>query len=64
MSMKKYKCDRCGFIKEQNTNHYGKTWSWGRYNVCPKCPPYAKYSEFGGQTIWTCMEKETIKEAT
>ena len=54
---KKYKCKRCGHITTQNTNHYGETYSWGRCNVCPSCPPYAKYPEFGGGTVWLCMEK-------
>lgn len=53
---KRYRCDRCGHVSQQQTNHYGKTWSWGRVNVCPKCPPYAKYPQFGGQTVWTCIE--------
>jgi hypothetical protein len=26
--------------------------------VCPRCPPHAKYPEFGGQTIWECIERE------
>ena len=60
---KKYKCKRCGHIKEQKTNHYGNTWSWERYNVCPKCPPFAKYPEYGGQTIWICMEKEVKNDS-
>lgn len=53
-----YKCDRCGFIKEQQTNHRGKTWSVGHYNTCPQCPPFAKYPEFGGHTSWTCVEEQ------
>ena len=60
MSIKKYRCSRCGFEKEMQTNHYGTTWSWGYYNTCPVCPPCAKYPEFGGQTIWECVEKPLI----
>jgi hypothetical protein len=55
---KKYKCDACGFETMQSTNHYGPTWSWGHVNTCPKCPPFKKYPEFGGQTTWTCLETE------
>jgi hypothetical protein len=25
-------------------------------NCCPKCPPWAKYPEFGGSTVWECVE--------
>lgn len=49
---KVYKCSQCGHESVQNTNHRGPTWSWERVNVCPSCPPYKKYAEFGGQTIW------------
>lgn len=53
---KKYKCSRCGFVKEIDTNHYGPCWSIGHFNCCPACPPWAKYPEFGGRTVWECME--------
>ena len=53
---KKYRCKRCGFETVQATNHYGNTWSFGRTGACPKCPPWAKYSEFGGRTVWECIE--------
>lgn len=56
-TMKKYACRRCGHVTEQRTNHYGPTWSSGRYNTCPKCPPWAKYAEFGGSTVWDCLEQ-------
>lgn len=56
---KRYKCRRCGQIVTQNTNHFGPTWSVGRFNTCPNCPPWAKYSEFGGQTIWDCIDNPT-----
>lgn len=55
---KDYKCRRCGHVMKIETNHYGPCWSFDRVNVCPKCPPWAKYMEFGGQTIWDCQEKE------
>jgi hypothetical protein len=58
MTAKRYKCNRCGHVVEQATNHYGPTWSFDRVGCCPKCPPWAKYGEFGGQTTWTCMEVE------
>jgi len=57
ITSKKYKCDRCGHIEEKSTNHYGDTWSSGRFNTCPQCPPWAKYPEFGGATTWTCLEE-------
>ena len=53
---KRYRCRRCKHEKTQTTNHHGPTWSWGRVNTCPKCPPHAKYPEFGGQTVWDCMD--------
>jgi len=56
IKFKKYKCKKCGFEKEIDTNHYGECYSWGRVNCCPECPPYAKYPEFGGSTTWICME--------
>lgn len=59
---KKYKCRKCGHISTQTTNHTGPTWSWGRVNTCPACPPFEKYPELGGQTAWDCMESE--KEVT
>jgi hypothetical protein len=55
---KAYRCTRCGCITQQTTNHYGPTWSFGRVNVCPQCPPYAKYPEFGGGTLWECLDLE------
>lgn len=58
ITFKKYKCKRCEHEKEIDTNHYGECYSWGRYNTCPACPPYAKYSEFGGSTTWICMESK------
>jgi hypothetical protein len=55
---KRYTCTRCGFETVQSTNHYGPTWSWGRVNACPACPPWAKYTEYGGQTFWRCLEED------
>jgi NAD-dependent SIR2 family protein deacetylase len=52
---KTYKCTKCGYQQKITTNHYGNCWSFGRVNTCPKCPPYAKYPEFGGQTVWECV---------
>ncbi len=58
---KRYACARCGCVSEQVTNHYGETWSWGHVNACPDCPPWAKYPEFGGSTLWKCLEVEAAK---
>lgn len=58
---KQYKCTQCGNEVSQATNHYGPTWSYDRFNTCTKCPPYKKYQEFGGQTVWECMETESEK---
>jgi hypothetical protein len=57
ISSKKYKCIRCGHVTVQSTNHYGSTWSFGHSNTCPECPPWAKYPEYGGSTVWECLEK-------
>ena len=54
-SEKQYRCTRCGHVANIVTNHYGPTWSWGHVNCCPECPPWAKYPEFGGATIWECI---------
>ena len=62
LTYKKYACTRCGKVVSQRTNHYGKTWSFGRVNTCPDCPPWAKYSEFGGGTVWVCLEVEGREE--
>ncbi len=58
ITTKRYRCTRCGHLATQQTNHFGPTWSWNRRNVCPTCPPYAKYPEFGGMTNWECIDKE------
>ena len=55
MSLKQYRCQRCGHVTEQNTNHYLQTYSSGHFNTCEKCPPWAKYPEFGGCTVWDCI---------
>jgi DNA-directed RNA polymerase subunit RPC12/RpoP len=57
MTLKRYACKSCGHETTQSTNHYGSTWSEGRYNTCPNCPPHAKYPEYGGATIWLCLEQ-------
>lgn len=54
---KVYKCKRCGRESKQKTNHYGNTWSWGHHNCCPGCPPWAKYPEFGGSTVWVFVRE-------
>ena len=62
ITSKKYKCDRCGYVVTQETNHYGPTWSFGSVNTCPACPPWSKYTWLGGQTTWTCIETEPVKK--
>jgi len=62
ISEKSYRCTRCGCVSRQSTNHYGPTWSFGRYNTCPACPPWAKYMEFGGQTRWECLDKDEMSK--
>jgi hypothetical protein len=48
-----YKCRRCGHHSLQKTNHKNiPTWSHDRFGTCPKCPPFAKYPEYGGMTAW------------
>ncbi len=56
-TLKEYRCTKCGYIETQRTNHYGNTWSVGHYSTCPRCPPHAKYPEFGGATVWECVDK-------
>ena len=57
-SEKQYRCTRCGHVKKIKTNHFGSCWSYGHFNCCPVCPPWAKYPEFGGSTTWECLDKE------
>lgn len=59
LSDKRYRCRDCGHETVQSTNHTGPTWSWGRVSVCPKCPPYKKYPEFGGVTHWDYVGEMT-----
>lgn len=47
---KKYKCKECGHETTQSTNHYGETYSLGRVNICPNCPPYKR------PNTWECLE--------
>jgi hypothetical protein len=54
---KYYKCTQCGHVQKIKTNHFDICWSFGHWNCCPNCPPWAKYPEFGGKTIWECQEK-------
>lgn len=48
---KRYRCQECGHEIEQDTNHYGHTYSWGSYNTCPTCPPYKR------PNTWVCCEE-------
>ena len=52
-----YKCARCGHEVTQRTNHKGETYGLGHYNTCPKCPPWAKYPEFGGSQRWVYVRE-------
>ena len=49
MTKKPYKCAACGYEKQIETNHFGKCYSWGSYNRCPKCPPLQI-------TVWLCVD--------
>lgn len=60
---KTYECSECGHRVKQKTNHHGSTWSCGRVNACPKCPPFRKYPEYGGQTVWKCIDEPPVAEA-
>ena len=59
-TFKNYECTECGHQTKQRTNHWGNTYSWGRYNTCPKCPPYKKYPEYGGSTVWKCLDQQKL----
>lgn len=59
ISVKKlYECKECGHQEQIETNHYGSCWSVDHFNTCKKCPPFKKYPEFGGKTIWICQETD------
>lgn len=55
---KEYACETCGFTQLQKTNHYSNTYSFGNFSVCPVCPPFEKYPQYGGQTVWVCQEEK------
>ncbi len=59
---KTYRCSKCRATTIQTTNHYGPTYSVGHHNCCPKCPPWAKYPEFGGSTTWICLDLPPVHE--
>ncbi len=63
-TIKRYICKRCETISLQKTNHFGNTYSVGRFNTCSNCPPWAKYPEYGGSTTWICLEINHEAEAT
>lgn len=62
-SAKLYRCTQCGHVTTQTTNHTGSTWSWGRVNTCPTCPPHAKYPEYGGATVWEFVSEAPEDDA-
>lgn len=51
LSWKTYRCKECGHKTEQQTNHFGETYSWFNSNACPSCPPFKR------PTTWVCAEK-------
>lgn len=57
-----YKCSQCDCETIQKTNHNGSTYSAGRFNCCPQCPPYKKYPGFGGSTVWLYQYPVESKE--
>lgn len=59
-SEKMYRCVRCGHTQKIRTNHYGPCVSWGHFNCCPNCPPWAKYPEFGSVTTWKCLDAPPV----
>lgn len=62
ITFKTYYCSECKYEKQIDTNHFGECYSWGRYNTCPKCPPYKKYPEFGGGSIWKLKKNDNGKK--
>ncbi len=50
ITSKNYQCKECGYEKNQRTNHYGNTYSFGNYSTCPKCPPWKR------PNVWICTE--------
>lgn len=62
VTVKRYRCSQCGHVQPIPTNHYGPCWSFNRYNTCPKCPPFRKYPEYSGQTIWYCLDLPVIQD--
>lgn len=62
ITYKEYYCKNCKednnklTIKQIQTNHYGKVYTGTTYLNCPVCPPYKKYSWYGGSTTWVCNE--------
>jgi len=56
-SRKRYFCNECGHQVTHTTNHYGQTYSWGTFDVCPSCPPLKR------PTTWQCMEEPPAGES-
>ncbi len=59
---KRYQCTNCGHETQIRTNHYRSCHSWGRHNCCPWCPPHKKYPEYGGRTVWKCLESPMLNQ--
>ena len=60
VTYKKYRCKKCGYEKEIQTNHYGECYNWGRYNSCDNCIPFNKFPF--SSTVWECREKPQLTE--
>jgi hypothetical protein len=54
---KRYRCNRCGFEQDIQTNHYGECYSLGAYNSCPQCGPHMSVR-------WICCEPCPAEMAT
>ena len=50
-----YRCDDCGHVEKQTTNHHNPTWSVGSVGHCQKCG-WKRPHQYGGRTTWTCLE--------
>ena len=55
ISKKLYRCTKCGHTEYHKTNHYGQTYSYMTYSMCPNCKPSDKFHY--DVTIWEYMGK-------
>jgi DNA-directed RNA polymerase subunit RPC12/RpoP len=55
-----YRCSQCKTETTLKTNHTGEVYSQGsRFLSCPSCPPWRKYAEFGGMTVWQYVRESS-----